>query len=87
MRAAHYLAIQVRADMCNFPDVYEWRPTAHQRLMGSRWLLDVGSPTGDRGLVQTWSGTYEQEFHLQMTHLNSEREQELFGQTLYFLTL
>lgn len=53
MRAAHYMAAQVRADMCNFPDVYEWRPTAHQRLMGSRWLPDADSPTGDRGLVGT----------------------------------
>lgn len=53
MCAAHYLAVQVGADMCNFPSVYEWRPTAHQRLMGSRWLLGEGSPTGDGGLVQT----------------------------------
>lgn len=53
MRAAYYMAAQVRADMCNFPNVYEWGPTAHQRLMGSRWLLDAGSATGDRGLVQT----------------------------------
>lgn len=52
MRAAHYPAVRVRADMCNFPNVYEWKPTAHQRLMGSRWLLGDVSPTGDRGLVQ-----------------------------------
>lgn len=61
MRAAHYLAVQVRADMCNFPDVYEWRPTAHQRLMGSRWLPDTGS-NGWRGACSDstaflkWSG-------------------------------
>lgn len=77
MRAARYVAVQVRADTCNFPDVYEWRPTGPQRLVGSRWLLDSGSPPGERGLVETLQHfdmvrCHKQEFHLQMTHLNSE---------------
>lgn len=68
MRAAHYIAVQVRPDMCNFPDVYEWRPTAHQRLMGSRWLLDTGSPTGDKGLVQTLQHCEMARYHNQEFH-------------------
>lgn len=80
MRAAHYLAVQVRADMCNFPDVYEWRPTAHQRLMGSRWLPDTGSLTGDGGLVRTrqpfWNGQAPQRPAASPPHLNSDRERE-----------
>lgn len=83
MRAAHYLAVQVRADMCNFPDVYEWRPTAHQRLMGSRWLPDTGSLTGDGGLVRTrqpflkWSGAATTSSFTSTPELwQSERERE-----------
>ncbi|KAA8587220.1 hypothetical protein FQN60_016082 [Etheostoma spectabile] len=51
------MSVQVRANMCNFPNVYEWRPTAHQRLMGSRWLLAAGSPT-DR-VTEELEGKYE----------------------------
>lgn len=84
MRAAHYLAVQVRADMCNFPDVYEWRPTAHQRLMGSRWLPDTGS-NGWRGACSDSTAFFEmvrrrddQQLHLHTWTL-TERERERGG--------
>lgn len=72
----HYLVVQVRANMGNFPNTYERWPTAHRRPVGSRWLPDNGFPTGDKGLVDTHyekAGYWQEGLRLQTALLLHER--------------